>query len=82
MIITLPMNEVRKELEMIEVQQRGLEKQGVRLEALIREQLEKTCDAEDEESLPIEAEEMVLQLMDLVMEKNELFRRQAELMYM
>lgn len=76
------MNEVRKELEMIEVQQRGLEKQGVRLEGIIREQLEKNCEAEDEESLPVEVEEMVLQLMDLVMEKNELFRRQAELMYM
>jgi hypothetical protein len=35
-----------------------------------------------DESLSPEIEEMVLQLFELVNEKNELFRRQAELMYL
>ncbi|XP_065344187.1 MICAL-like protein 1 isoform X2 [Cloeon dipterum] len=81
-IVPIPLEEARQELEMIEVQQRGLEKQGVRLEEEIRSRLEKSVSSEDESSLPVEVEEMVMQLMDLVMEKNELFRRQAELMYM
>ncbi|XP_059483050.1 MICAL-like protein 1 [Neocloeon triangulifer] len=81
-VIAIPIEEARRELEMIEVQQRGLEKQGVRLEEEIRTRLEKSVSAEDEHSLPVDVEEMVMQLMDLVMEKNELFRRQAELMYL
>lgn len=76
------MTEVRQELDLIETQQRGLEKQGVRLESQIRDQLEQMgCEA-DSESLPFEVEEQVLQLFELVNEKNELFRRQAELMYL
>lgn len=36
----LPMSEIRRELEVIEIQQQGLEKQGVRLEQIIREKCE------------------------------------------
>lgn len=38
----LPMSEIRRELDLIEVQQQGLEKQGVRLEQIIREKCEGT----------------------------------------
>lgn len=76
------MAEVRQELELIETQQRGLERQGVRLESQIRDHLEQLGREADEESLPAEVEDQVLQLFELVNEKNELFRRQAELMYL
>lgn len=36
----LPLAELRRELDIIEVQQQGLEKQGVKLEQLIREKCE------------------------------------------
>lgn len=82
----LPMEDIRHELEVIEVQQQGLEKQGVQLEKMIRER----CEGADNENKPIsefkpnskEAEDLILQLFELVNEKNELFRRQAELMYL
>lgn len=74
--------EVRQQLELIEVQQRGLEKQGVRLEEHIREQLAQLGCDNDDASMPPELEDTVLQLFELVNEKNELFRRQAELMYL
>merc|ERR1711915_2710 len=67
----------------IEVKQGELERQGVKLEKTIRE----ICDKNDEEgenrdSLGPEAEDLIIQLFDLVNEKNELFRRQTELIYM
>merc|ERR1711915_139831 len=67
----------------IEVKQGELERQGVKLEKSIRE----ICDKNDEEgenrdSLGPEAEDLIIQLFDLVNEKNELFRRQTELIYM
>lgn len=82
----LPLQEIRHELEVIEVQQQGLEKQGVTLEKMIRER----CEGGDNENTPLteckpnskEAEDLILQLFELVNEKNELFRRQAELMYL
>lgn len=82
----LPLEDIRHELEVIEVQQQGLEKQGVQLEKMIRER----CEGTDNENKPIsefkpnskEAEDLILQLFELVNEKNELFRRQAELMYL
>lgn len=82
----LPLEDIRHELEVIEVQQQGLEKQGVQLEKMIRER----CEGADNENKPIsefkpnskEAEDLILQLFELVNEKNELFRRQAELMYL
>lgn len=82
----LPLQEIRHELEVIEVQQQGLEKQGVMLEKMIRER----CEGTEHENTPLnefkpnskEVEDLILQLFELVNEKNELFRRQAELMYL
>lgn len=56
------------------------------LEKMIRER----CEGGDNEQTPIdefkpntkEVEDLILQLFELVNEKNELFRRQAELMYL
>lgn len=87
----LPLQEIRHELEVIEVQQQGLEKQGVMLEKMIRERCEGAGDNRTTEELleslphaknPKEVEELILQLFEIVNEKNELFRRQAELMYL
>jgi len=74
---------INQELFDIEVKQGELERQGVKLEKSIRE----ICDKNDEEgenrdSLGPEAEDLIIQLFDLVNEKNELFRRQTELIYM
>ncbi|TMW43853.1 hypothetical protein DOY81_011067 [Sarcophaga bullata] len=93
----LPLQEIKHELEIIEVQQQGLEKQGVILEKMIRDR----CEGENGEPLKTsgtpggnedtasagtenskEVENLILQLFELVNEKNELFRRQAELMYL
>ncbi|XP_037938439.1 calponin homology domain-containing protein DDB_G0272472-like isoform X2 [Teleopsis dalmanni] len=95
----LPLQEIRHELEIIEVQQQGLEKQGVILEKMIRDRCEgqngepigkptedvsdgKTTTATDCVQNSKEVEDLILQLFELVNEKNELFRRQAELMYL
>lgn len=75
----LPLPEIRRELETIEVQQRGLENQGVRLEQMIRERSE---GGNPDDRAPPDVEELILQLFELVNEKTELFRRQAELMYL
>lgn len=88
-IKVMSLKDVKMELDEIEMQQQGLEKQGVRLEQLIRSKCEsgprnnvgdvsskKITDA----SLGTDVEELVLELFALVNEKNELFRRQAELM--
>merc|ERR1711973_239719 len=74
---------INQELEDIEIKQSELERQGVKLEKSIRH----ICDREDElgenrDSLGPEAEDLIIQLFDLVNEKNELFRRQTELIYM
>lgn len=37
---SLPISEIKRELDTIEIQQQGLEKQGVRLEQIIREKCE------------------------------------------
>uniref|UniRef100_A0A1A9UHK9 LIM zinc-binding domain-containing protein n=1 Tax=Glossina austeni TaxID=7395 RepID=A0A1A9UHK9_GLOAU len=101
----LPLQEIKHELEIIEVQQQGLEKQGVILEKMIRDRCEGQNDvpsnttnstklaeenAKDAEPTSSsensqnskEVEYLILQLFELVNEKNELFRRQAELMYL
>uniref|UniRef100_A0A0K2UHZ5 Uncharacterized protein n=1 Tax=Lepeophtheirus salmonis TaxID=72036 RepID=A0A0K2UHZ5_LEPSM len=86
----IPRKAVNTELIDIEVKQLEFERQGVQLEKTIRELCEKndseqkengTC-SEDRESLGPEAEDLIIQLFELVNEKNELFRRQTELMYM
>ncbi|XP_054087087.1 MICAL-like protein 1 isoform X2 [Zeugodacus cucurbitae] len=99
----LPLQEIRHELDIIEVQQQGLEKQGVILEKMIRDRCEgqngellgansTAEDAPDGKKTSTsggegvqnskEVEDLILQLFELVNEKNELFRRQAELMYL
>ncbi|XP_016956143.1 MICAL-like protein 1 [Drosophila biarmipes] len=84
----LPLQEIRHEFEIIAVQQLGLEKQGVILEKMIRDRCERSLDAteadgvESEITNSKEVEDLILQLFELVNEKNELFRRQAELMYL
>lgn len=91
----LPIQDIRHELEVIEVQQQGLEKQGVQLEKMIRERTEGPESQERLSQLDLdnstlsatnrntkEVEDLIMQLFDLVVEKNELFRRQAELMYL
>jgi len=80
----LPRKAINQELFDIEVKQGGLERQGVKLEKTIRE-ICAASDAEegaDRDSLGPEAEDLIIQLFDLVNEKNELFRRQTELIYM
>uniref|UniRef100_A0A182PS77 LIM zinc-binding domain-containing protein n=1 Tax=Anopheles epiroticus TaxID=199890 RepID=A0A182PS77_9DIPT len=82
----LPLKEIHQELQIIETQQQGLEKQGIVLEKMIRERCE---GVEADVDLDIrlqtnskEVEDLLMQLFELVNEKNELFRRQAELMYL
>ena len=84
----LPLKMIQTELDDIEVKQLELERQGVSLEQSIRSVTEPEnsdvaagaeCNAAT--SLP-HVEEMILQLFDLVNEKNHLLRRQTELMYL
>ena len=74
-----PLKMIQQELTDIEAKQLELERQGVALERTIRA----VTDSEAEALVPagVEVEEMILQLFDLVNEKNELLRRQTELMY-
>ena len=86
----LPRKAVNTELHDIEIKQQELERQGVRLERNIRElcergdreRSEQGLDNNDRDSLGPEVEDLIVQLFDLVNEKNDLFRRQTELMYM
>lgn len=80
-IKSFPIVEIRRELDILELQQQGLEKQGVRLEQIIRDKCEGPS-AEADGSISIEVEDLILQLFEVVNEKNDLCRRQAELMYM
>ncbi|PSN52210.1 hypothetical protein C0J52_12766 [Blattella germanica] len=81
-IKAIPMKEVKRELDDIEVQQQELERQGVTLEKTIRDKFDQQPNPEDDSSMTPDVEDLVLQLFELVNEKNELFRRQAELMYL
>ena len=74
------MKMIQQQLEDIEVKQLELERQGVALEQNIRS-ITDPDDTGDRGSSSIEMEEQILQLFDLVNEKNELLRRQTELMY-
>lgn len=78
----LPLKVIQQELEDIEVKQLELERQGVALEENIRA-LTEPEDGSEPVAVggSIHVEEMILQLFDLVNEKNELLRRQTELMY-
>ncbi|XP_050068223.1 MICAL-like protein 1 [Anopheles maculipalpis] len=82
----LPLKEIHQELQIIETQQQGLEKQGIVLEKMIRERCE-GFEADIDLDIRLQAnskevEDLIMQLFELVNEKNELFRRQAELMYL
>merc|ERR1712020_120530 len=87
----IPRKAVNQELKDIESKQIELEKQGLVLEEQIRELMLKS-DTErteagleisnDRDSLGVEVEDAIIQLFDLVNEKNDLFRRQTLLLYM
>lgn len=93
--------EIHHELEIIETQQLGLEKQGVILERMIRERCEGnieqlrgtaplgTWKSASSRMPPIEqkkankeVDDLILQLFEVINEKNELFRRQTELIHL
>ncbi|TRY63840.1 hypothetical protein TCAL_06865 [Tigriopus californicus] len=86
----IPRKAVNTELHDIEIKQQELERQGVKLEKTIRElcdrndreRCEQGLDITDRDSLGPEVEDLIIQLFDLVNEKNDLFRRQTELIYM
>lgn len=94
----MPIEDIKQELLDIEIKQQELERQGVKLEKDIRLKCnEGTCcclhDLKHEwvfvliffcdlDLNNVDVEEMVLQLFELVNEKNELFRKHAELMYL
>ncbi|XP_026758052.1 MICAL-like protein 1 isoform X1 [Galleria mellonella] len=70
--------ELQVQLDLLETQQLGLERQGVLIEQMIRDK----CEGDDSSSVPQEeVEDLVIQLCELVNEKNDLFRKQTELMY-
>ncbi|GBM54618.1 MICAL-like protein 2 [Araneus ventricosus] len=70
----IPLKEIIREMKEIEEKQKECERQGREIELLIR-------DRDKDEEPTIEEEEYIMQLFDLVNQKNALFRRQAELMY-
>lgn len=93
--------EIHHELEIIETQQLGLEKQGVILERMIRDRCEgkneklrgieplSTWKSASSRMPPIEqkkankeVDDLILQLFEVINEKNELFRRQTELIHL
>ncbi|GIZ03915.1 MICAL-like protein 2 [Caerostris extrusa] len=70
----IPLKEIIREMKEIEEKQRECERQGREIEILIR-------DRDKDEEPTVEEEENIMQLFELVNQKNALFRRQAELMY-
>ncbi|CAH2086413.1 unnamed protein product [Euphydryas editha] len=76
--LQLSAEELQLQLDMLETQQLGLERQGVLVEQMIRDK----CEGDDGPTAPQEEiEDLVIQLCELVNEKNDLFRKQTELMY-
>ncbi|XP_063821827.1 MICAL-like protein 1 isoform X3 [Ostrinia nubilalis] len=70
--------ELQVQLDLLETQQLGLERQGVLIEQMIRDK----CEGDEPSTVPQEeVEDLVIQLCELVNEKNDLFRKQTELMY-
>ncbi|XP_013182204.1 PREDICTED: EH domain-binding protein 1 isoform X1 [Papilio xuthus] len=70
--------ELQVQLDLLETQQLGLERQGVLIEQMIRDK----CEGDEAVAVPQEEiEDLVIQLCELVNEKNDLFRKQTELMY-
>lgn len=77
----MPIKELRRELDDIEKMQLELERQGVKLEQTIRGKFDEAPSL-NESSMTPDVEDLVIQLFEIVNEKNELFRKQAELMYL
>ncbi|EEC07381.1 conserved hypothetical protein [Ixodes scapularis] len=80
----IPLREIQAEMQEIAQKQEELERQGREIEVNIRDRNGKYPDAGEgaADSEPsLEEEEMIMHLFELVNEKNALFRRQAELMY-
>ncbi|XP_075557212.1 MICAL-like protein isoform X1 [Dermacentor variabilis] len=85
----IPLKEIQAEMEEIAVKQEELERQGREIEMQIRDRNGKylrdghvaTAAAASDAEPTVEEEEMIMHLFELVNEKNNLFRRQAELMY-
>ncbi|CAH0720906.1 unnamed protein product, partial [Brenthis ino] len=72
----MSVQELQVQLDLLETQQLGLERQGVLIEQMIRDKCDDGPTAPQEE-----IEDLVIQLCELVNEKNDLFRKQTELMY-
>ncbi|KAL0842137.1 hypothetical protein ABMA28_014313 [Loxostege sticticalis] len=68
--------DLQVQLDLLETQQLGLERQGVLIEQMIRDKCDEPSLVPQEE-----VEDLVIQLCELVNEKNDLFRKQTELMY-
>lgn len=81
-ITPLPLPDLYRELEDLEIQQRELERQGVSIEQTIRQYESENVNAEVNEEKGKDVEGLILQLFEIVNQKNELFRKQAELMYL
>lgn len=86
----IPLKEIQAEMEEIAAKQEELERQGREIEMQIRDRNGKylrdghvptTAAAASDTEPTVEEEEMIMHLFELVNEKNNLFRRQAELMY-
>ncbi|XP_072943393.1 uncharacterized protein MICAL-like isoform X2 [Epargyreus clarus] len=74
--LQLPPEQLQVQLDLLETQQLGLERQGVLIEQMIRDKCDEANTVPQEE-----VEDLVIQLCELVNEKNDLFRKQTELMY-
>lgn len=79
---TISINEIKRELDIIELQLQGLEKQGVRLEQIIREKSGDEWAQFEDSPISLEVEDLIVQLWDVIIEKNDICRKQTELIYM
>lgn len=78
----ISINEIKRELDIIELQLQGLEKQGVRLEQIIRDKCGDEWAQSEDSPISSEVEDLIVQLWDVIIEKNEICRKQTELIYL
>ncbi|CAG7818308.1 unnamed protein product [Allacma fusca] len=76
-VTALPEAAIKTELADLAVKEKEFERQGITLEANIRRLM-----AQEDENLEEQIEEMVIQLWNIVNEKNDILRRQTELDYL
>ena len=77
------LDQCNQELFDLDIQIAGLEKQGVNMEKKIRKSLEfQETNDEFECVFDLSEDDLIVQLFDLVNEKNELVRKQSEVMFM